>query len=109
MIQGREPDLCYQLSPQDLVVTLDLASAPRMIWLAEDGPDVILGQLCLELRCCELPPVVQIDLSRNPSLSDGPPQRVDGFLRALVAICSGLHPETGTAIHEAHDVDLPLA
>jgi hypothetical protein len=52
--QRRESDLCYQVVPQDLVVSLDLAPSSLVVRLAEDGFDMVLGQLGLELLRDEL-------------------------------------------------------
>ena len=52
--QGCECDLRYQLPPEDLVVSLDLASPSRVIRPTVDRLDVVSGQLRLELLRDEL-------------------------------------------------------
>src|SRR5690349_7800098 len=93
-----------------LCVPLDLSPASRVVRLAVvDGPDVILGQLGLELLRDELFAVIEIHLSRNPSLLEGAPQCIYRLLCTLVPIRSRFHPEARAIIGEAGDVDLPLA
>jgi len=94
-----------ELVVEHFVISLNLASAARVVRPAEDELDAVLLCFLLEQLRDELLTIVQVDLLRHPAVPQGPAEAVDCLHRTFVQVRFGAYPVARAVIGEARDID----
>jgi hypothetical protein len=88
------------------VISFNLAAAARVIRFSKDEFDAVFFGFSFEQLRDELFPIIEINLSWDPTFSESPLESVDGRNSIFVKIDFAFHAVAGTIIGESGDIDL---
>lgn len=87
------------------MISFNLAAAARVIRFSKDEFDAVFFGFSFEQLRDELFPIIEINLSWDPTFSESPLESIDGRNSIFVKIDFAFHAVSGTIIGEPSDID----